>query len=207
MARFYLFRINKHARIRDLIMWPIASRVLGSVYSDNVPLQSGFSMKIDMRDILGRLILFYAPNLEYFWEPQTLKLARLILERANGDVITAGAHIGYTALMLRTFLRGGRIFAFEPVSYLYAIAADNFSLNKNLGPIHCMRTALDDKNGTATVYIDTLRSTLLGAGAIKGTMSESEIVSTATIDSVVKQNNIRELSLVFLDIEGYEFER
>lgn len=202
ISRFYLNKINKSKKIRDFLIWPIASRVLGKSYDKFINLKIGLKMKTDLKDILGRFILFYGPYQEYFWEPQTMKLMKKLIKDAN-NVIIAGAHIGYVALMARLFMEKGMVYAFEPVQYLYHISKENFEANKDLGRIVLNQMALSDKNGEQEIYINNIRSTLIKKDDSNNLAKET--VKTITIDTFMQRENITDLDFILLDIEGYEF--
>ena len=60
-------------------MWPIASRVLGGKYGKVTKLKNGILMKTDLKDILGRFVIFYGPYVDHFWEPKTTQLIEKLL--------------------------------------------------------------------------------------------------------------------------------
>lgn len=183
-------------------MWPLATRVFQNEYKNPVKLKNGIVMKTDMKDILGRFIIFYGPHLDYFWEPQTVKLAEALLVGAR-EAVVAGSHLGYFALMARRAMpKEARVHAFEPVSYLYEISKENFILNKNLGETVINEYGLSDRVGEALINVDSIRSAIVdGEKENAGT----EKIETTTIDRYAEEKGISRLDFVLLDVEGYEF--
>ena len=66
-------------------MWPIASRVLGGKYGKVTKLKNGILMKTDLKDILGRFVIFYGPYVDHFWEPKTTQLIEKLLRESSCD--------------------------------------------------------------------------------------------------------------------------
>lgn len=204
IARFYLRYLNRSDRIRDFLLWPVTSRIFGRNYVTTITLKNGLRLKIDLGDMLGRTALFYGPFLEYFWEPQTLRLVK-ILARSGGRALVAGAHIGYSALAVAKCLERGAVLALEPVKYLYETARENFALNSTLGKLYLEHAALSDRDGEAEIYVENLRSTLLGADKVKSASPERETVVTKTVPTLLAEHGWHSLDLLLLDVEGYEF--
>jgi FkbM family methyltransferase len=206
IARIYLRYFNFSDRARDLLLWPIASRVFGRDYSTTIELAGGPHLRVDLGDTLGRLALFYGDSKEYFWEPQTTRLIKILL-RPGSRALVAGAHIGYSALMVGKFTRGGEVATLEPVRYLYEAARENFLLNKDVANFYLERAALSDMNGEAEIAVDNLRSTLMGADKIKtdGAAPQMERVPTKTIPALLGELKWDGLDFILLDVEGYEF--
>ncbi|PIR93546.1 hypothetical protein COT99_00040 [Candidatus Falkowbacteria bacterium CG10_big_fil_rev_8_21_14_0_10_43_10] len=201
ISQLYLNKINKSSKIRDFLTWPIASLILGKKYENVVKLKNGLKMKTDLGDILGRFVIFYGPKLNYFWEPQTTKLMEA-LARDAGQGIVAGAHIGYMALMAGKAMRreDSVLHSFEPVSYLYNIAKENFALNSDLGEMILNKKALSDKSGEVEMSVDTLRSAIIEDKSAVNT-EKAEAVS---IDDYAREMNIASLDFMLLDVEGHE---
>lgn len=203
IARFYLHSINRSEKVRDLLMWPIASRVIHT-YKKPIFLKSGVVMKTDLRDILGRTILFYGPKVEYFWEPQTVRLMSLLIKDAK-EALVAGSHLGYLVLAGRKAMQNtnARVHTFEPVRYLFEISQENFTLNENLGSIVINHGALSDRVGEADVLVDNLKSHLIEN---KETSENRELVSVTTLDQYARERKISAFNFILLDVEGYELQ-
>ncbi len=203
ITSFLFHAIRLPERVRDLFMWPLATRILGEDYNEPLPLEAGFTVHAYLGDQLGRLALFYGRKKRYFWEPATTKLLERLLPGAR-HVFIAGAHIGLTVLYARKALGpSGDIHAFEPIPHLFRIAQKNFEQNKNLGRIHLTHSALGDVPGTVTMTEDRIRSRIV-ASAHVGKGLQTTTVPITTIDSYCMEHRIDSIDLIFLDVEGYE---
>ncbi len=174
-------------RVRDFIMWPLASRLLGVYYTEVIALKNGLAFRADMSDIVGRMVLFYGEHVAYPWEPATTRHLESCVKEAQ-HVIMAGAHI---------------VYAFEPVEYLYQLATHNAALS-GLGGIIVEHKALGKEAGVAEIKIDGVRSSLVDDPKLKD--KPSERIEVISIDSYVAQKNIPQVDLILLDVEGFEFD-
>lgn len=201
IVRVYLAHINSNTRIRDFLMWPLASRIVGTHYDDPITLKNKILMKSDLSDLLGRVILFYGPTTDYIWEPQTIRLMEILVKESRCAVI-AGAHLGYTALMARAAMpRSSVVHTFEPIPYLYTIASSNAALNKDrFGTIAVHPEALSDKEGTVNMVIDSIRSRI-GSAQENATSVSARTVS---IDHLVSDGAIESPDFALFDVEGHE---
>lgn len=204
LARFYLNKINKSRAVRNLIMWPIASRVFGKKYDTVIKLKNNLLMNVDLGDMLGRMVIFYGPYREYFWEPATTKLMELLIKNAS-EAIVAGTHIGYTVLSARRAMakNTARLHTFEPVKYLFDISQKNILLNKDIGKISISRLALNDKTEKVKIALDTLSSRLVPKNN-KNSDKTIEIVEGITIDDYMEQRGLKKINFMLLDVEGNE---
>lgn len=204
LASFIFIHLRPTLRIRQFLMWPLASRVLGMEYTNTFNLKSGFRMHGYMGDHLGRHIIFYAPHLPYFWEPSTTQLVEKLSKNAH-NIIVAGSHIGTTVLYARNAMTdsSGTVYTFEPISHLYERSRKNFDLNTHLGPIVIERSALGDKETDVEMTNDRLRSRIIGEN--ENVITETEKVHVTTIDAYCRSRNMTSLDFLLLDVEGYEY--
>lgn len=195
---FRLFRPSGKAK--SLIMWPIATRVLGSSFEETIELKNGLKIRSDMSDTLTRSILFYGPWVKYpLWEPVTLDLVKRLLQK-DQNIIVAGAHIGYVPLSIISKATGGiSLHIFEPVSSFFRLVSENIRLN-NSRNIEANKVALSDRVGTATLYVQNIRSSLSPTES----SAMIETVTTTTIDAYVNQKKIERVDLMLIDVEGFE---
>lgn len=202
LSRWYLTHLNFSRYVRDLIMWPIATRILGTSYDGITILKNGMRMGADLNDVLGRMIVFYGPSQKYLWEPKTEQLIELLVAHAESAFI-AGAHIGYLALFTRNAMKkkNARVHAFEPVRYLFEICKRNFRLNEKRGGLFIHRCALSDRSGDCYIKVDALTSHIVDHRAGEGV----EAVSAVSVDSYVRRNGVESIDFMLLDVEGHEF--
>ncbi|HEV8082388.1 MAG TPA: FkbM family methyltransferase [Chitinophagaceae bacterium] len=124
-------------------------------------------------------------------------------------IIDCGAHIGDDSRSLIKFLKG-TVHSFEPVEELYARLKQNTSAYKN---IFTYKLALSDCNGTSEFYVSegesdgssSLLPPLLHLKDHPRTLFRKKIiVETKTLDSWASENNITNIDLLWLDMQGFE---
>lgn len=202
---FCISHIPLTRTLRDTLIWPIASRVLGTDYNHPMALKAGFSLNTFMEDQLGRFALFYGARERYFWEPTTMQLMERLVVHAH-DVIIAGSHIGLTALYARRAMedKTARVHTFEPIAHLFDVSQKNFDLNTDLGTVILTKKALGDVRGEVLMTQDRIRSRIVQNGVMKADL-ETESVPVTTISDYCKEAGIATLDFVLLDVEGYEY--
>jgi len=199
---FFVYYAKINGKLRDLIMWPLASRLLGRSYTETITLKhKGIRFHADMSDIVGRMILFYGEYVDYAWEPRTTKFLEQIISKCNTAII-AGTHIGYTIVYAsKAMPENAVIYGFEPVKYLYELSKLNAeSFGKR---ISIAKKALGEKSGQITIHVDGVRSSVLADHKLVGKPVEE--VEMTSIDDFINKNSKPQIDLIFLDIEGNEF--
>lgn len=187
--------------IQDLILWPIASRILGVDFEKVVTLKSGISMFVGMEDALNRTLLFKGLHMRYVWEPVTIRLLEQLSQKKKA-ILIAGSHIGYTVLMAGKETKAP-VVACEPVAYLYGRSKRNFELNKEKTRITLIKAALGNTEGSVEMHVANLRSSIIPySSAHIG--AKKETVRLTTIDTIARETGYANFDLIFLDVEGYE---
>lgn len=190
--------------VKDVLMWPIATRIFGKKYVQKVDMKDGFSMYGSMEDILSRIILFIGPYKKNLWEPSTSILLEKLSVSAQ-HIIIAGSHIGYLVLKSAQ-VTSGHVHAFEPIEHLYECSQKNIALNPELRKkITLTHAALGERVGELKLYSEDIRSSAIAYSG--GHVSHQNIVTAplTTIDSYVKDRNINHVDLILLDVEGFEW--
>lgn len=129
----------------------------------------------------------------------------------NGVFIDAGANMGYFSLLAaRKVGNDGRIFAVEPSSRDFIRLVDNVNINGLHEIISCYKLAFSDLAGMAEIIIaNDERSGLNTLGTDFSTKGiekvDTEKVEKITIDDFVEQEEIKNVDVIKLDIEGSEF--
>ncbi len=188
--------------IRDFILWPLLSRLVGVSHTRIQPVTRRYSMEVGMEDVLNRFLLVYAPTWDPCWEPQTTKLAQLIASFSK-RVIVAGGHIGYTALQILDvglYSRSALVMdVCEPVPWLADRLRKNIRLNNLESHVQVHQIALSAENGSADIFVDSIRSSL-----VAGSHGIKEVVQTRSLVSLDSVHESIPVDFLFLDIEGYE---
>ena len=119
-------------------------------------------------------------------------------------VIDVGTNIGETLLNFAKLNHDGLNIGFEPVPYLFDAASRNISLN-NFPNVRLENLALSDMqadlvynivndNNSGGIYLST------SSEAVNSTRK----VAVTTLDEYVSTNNLENISLLKIDVEGFE---
>jgi len=121
----------------------------------------------------------------------------------QGDyVIDAGASIGmFSIVAAKRVGSRGKVFSFEPIEQVSQLLAENLRLN-NISNTEIKRVALGDTGGELDLVFNShIPGSASGALKRKGTWIR---VEKTTIDTFVKENNIKRIDFIKADIEGME---
>lgn len=140
------------------------------------------------------------------YEPDMASVLEALL--APGAVfVDLGANEGYfSVLAARLVGDRGRVVAIEPQGRLGPVIERNLTLN-GVSNAALVRAAVTDRPGTAVLYIAPDTNT--GAtGLDRATRYQvaTETVPTLTLAQVFDQSGLRDVDLLKVDIEGFEYE-
>ena len=140
---------------------------------------------------------------DHVTEPQTTKLlSRILKKNLDKHIILGGAFIGDMAIPLAYYLKNitsKKIHCFECDQESRKMLGINIQANK----IQCIKNnyhALNNVNNN--LYINTLGSSLTSLSKKKGKYNKK--IKSVTIDSYCRNNNIKSVSVIHIDIEGNE---
>lgn len=120
-----------------------------------------------------------------------------------------GANIGLFSLAAGEKLLGqlSAVYAFEPCPSTFAILEKNL-LKNELAMVRAVRVALSDQNGQADLYVNAeLKDALNSLQDPSHSDSEvvgREVVQTITLDDFVARENIANVDVMKVDVEGAE---
>ena len=161
-------------------------------------LRGNFYLRVNPSEHIQQQLFWYG-----YYEKELGDLIKTLL--APGDVfLDIGANVGYFSLLAASYEPTIRVFSFEPVSSVYQKLEENISINdaKN---IRTIKAAAGRKNGDGEIYISGPDNTGMSSFEKPGNFSgQTEKVSVIAIDEWIKSSGLSMLSLVKLDIEGYE---
>jgi FkbM family methyltransferase len=140
-------------------------------------------------------------------EPRTTALFERIL-RPGDCFVDVGAHVGYHSLLaVRLVGASGRIFAIDPQPYNCAKILTNAELN-GFANITVIAAAVDEADGFIALKNqsrqDKARLTLAGAGVNDGALTF--VVPKITLRWLIESYKLRPVSLLKIDVEGFELE-
>jgi FkbM family methyltransferase len=186
-------------KYQNLLMWPIARRVLGEHYIETVNIGDGIRMRLysDMHDMAVKSLLFYSDRVQYALEPITARLFIKLVKHAS-CVMAAGGHLGYYSLIAARHNPTARIYTFEPVSKTYGRLVENRNIN-SFTTIHAAHKALSDKEGEVIINVDDGQSSILTGKK----QVPREVVEATSMDAYFGQQKSWP-DLILLDVEGYE---
>lgn len=124
----------------------------------------------------------------------------------NGSVIDGGAYYGDSSLNFSRY-NPSNIYAIEPNSVNFNHLQQTIKNNHLDNIIIPINKALGDKEGTINLGFNSYDYPNLGASAVfNHSKKKQEQVTTTTLDKLTEEYNIKNLKLIKLDLEGYEFE-
>lgn len=130
----------------------------------------------------------------------------------NPVIIDAGAHVGGDSIEICRLYKGATVHAFEPVPPIFKLLKHN---TRKFNHIHCHALALSNQNGEQTMHVSS--------GASDGSSSllkpdvhrtdhpdvffnETINVTTKTLDAWATEQNIHQIDMLWLDMQGHELE-
>lgn len=121
-------------------------------------------------------------------------------------IFDVGANIGQTSLFLNRHFPQADIFAFEPIQQTYEILKFNSIKTDKIKPFHY---ALGAKKSQKTIRIrdNSELNTLVDSS--NRAIAESEIIETVkitTLDDFGRSNQISQIDILKMDVQGYELE-
>lgn len=172
--------------------------------SKNVALYSKFYNMNTLHNIYYRLKYKIPFNLPILQEVFHHKCGLEFIEKAELDylkdktAITAGAYYGDSALVLHDITQS-KVYGFEPNKHNFALFEYIITKNSREEVIIPISKGLSDKSGIA--YID---DTNISDGSKVSNNTEGRKIEVVSIDDFIEENNIKDLALIHLDVEGLE---
>lgn len=131
-------------------------------------------------------------------------------------VLDIGANIGYYVLLESSVIdRDGSIYAIEPVPTTFEILNKNIALNNLENIVTTYQYAIGSSPGEAKIEVTEKRNWAhiahdnLGAqraNILNHATYQSVLVPMTTIDIFVKEQNIKNVNFIRMDVEGFEVE-
>ena len=190
---------HPQTNVRDTVSGPLADELfMGEKFSKE--LENGIKINFVYNSKIAREFLLSQPAIpNHVWEPQTTKLLLHFSNHAK-NVIIAGAYFGDQAIPVAYNIKDtGICHTFEPNKNNSDLIVENAALN-GLNNVLINNLALWNKSGEKLVFEgeDALASTITASDA------NENVLHTITIDDYVKQNNVGQVNLLMIDVEGSE---
>lgn len=139
------------------------------------------------------------------WEKESIKLWIQLCERSQ-VIFDLGANTGIYSLIGKCVNPKADVYAFEPVSRVFAKLKENIALNKyDIIPVE---KAVSNADGVATIYDTSSEHTY--SVTVNKNLHSKEVnvveakIETITLDSFIRQNNIKRIDLIKIDVETHE---
>lgn len=160
-----------------------------------------FSQKfyyINIDDVLGsidQLIIYDEYNIKNFLKEDSV-------------VLDVGANIGVFSVYCANVCKNGKVYSFEPVSFVFEILSKN---TKNYKNCFCFKLGVGSKNEEKIIKI---RSWNPGYSTIDTENIErkaesfdiEEKIKIVKLDDWIKESDISKIDFIKIDVEGYELE-
>lgn len=185
------FGAKQAVRIYNRLLMLLAPRQVATTYF-------GARMRVDMRDFLQATIFHFGT-----WEPAESQLLDRFI-RPGDTALDIGANVGFHSLLFATRVGPeGRVIAIEAHPRLAERIAEQLQLNQ-LANVRIVNVAVSDKAGEVLLYEGP--SSNSGATSIMASRrsANSIKVRAAPIMSLLSPEEIAQISLIKIDIEGAE---
>jgi FkbM family methyltransferase len=128
------------------------------------------------------------------------------LIREDDVCLDVGANFGWFAtLMSQKCGRKGQVYAFEPVPHIFAELSKNHQLNGSPANLNLVNSALGDEIGEIELFV--FPDQPLGHSSVSKQGNSNFIAyksSITALNQYLKDNNVGEVNLIKVDIEGAE---
>ena len=142
------------------------------------------------------------------YEEETIGVMRKFL-RQGDTFVDIGANIGYLSAVAAGIVGvTGRVYSFEPVPGHFSRLRNVATLNQEYH-ITVNQCALGAEDGSAKIAVTNLANigwnTIVPGFMSQDTIKESIDVPVLRFDNFVEKNSLKNISLIKIDTEGYEF--
>jgi FkbM family methyltransferase len=195
-----LFRKKRGARILlqnlGLINWIPIDSVMAKLNYNGQDLILSLPLRVD-----------YTIALSNTWEDAERKFVSAISPE-EGIVIDVGANIGIYSIILAKCHPKLKVIAIEASPDIFARLRSNCELNE-LSNVTLVNTAISNQdNGITEFYerdsMSTMFKDFLAEFGINDDNLDKRQIQTRTLDSIIENMNLNDISLLKLDIEGAE---
>ncbi len=119
----------------------------------------------------------------------------------DGQIVDIGANIGIVTLVLANRYRDRVVHAIEPNPFTHPALVSNVALNR-LENVQCHELAIADKGGM--VLFNAHPHERATSALSQGANSHTKWVTCRTLDDFLMQTGVNHVSLLKVDVEGYE---
>ncbi len=120
-------------------------------------------------------------------------------------IIDCGANMGLSIIYFKWLYPHSIIYGFEPDKRTFELLRKNI-MGNNLKDVHLINAALSDKNGEIDFFIDPKNPGDPAMSTRYGRTKYKTTVQSISLSSFIRDNNIKEIDFIKMDIEGSEKE-
>ncbi len=157
----------------------------------------GIVFKLDANDWITR-VMIETGN----YEKGSVELAKHLL-KGGGIFIDVGANFGLYSCQVKYSNEKVRVFTVEPNYKVVPRLVNNLAINKLIGNVTVINAAIGDT--FSQVYLQFPVQNNLGTTFVSNTNTGGIAVVSCPLDFLLQSNNIRQVDLLKIDIEGNEF--
>jgi len=170
-----------------------------------------FSAVKKINGILFEFDFNYSPKMKkmYFntYQPSVAEILRIFLKKGD-TFIDVGANIGYLSALAAGLIGSeGEVHSFEPVPEYYQKLKKFAKINSQY-KIYINQFALGNEEKSGTIYIkggpDIGYNTFFPA-LLSDSKNRTAQVSIQRLDEYIKEREIKNIKLIKIDVEGFEF--
>lgn len=159
--------------------------------------KEGITFKLDANDWITRIMIEQG-----CYEPGSIELGRKITKDA-GVFIDVGANFGLYSCMMGFKNNGLKIYSIEPNYLVLPRLISNIKLNQLKNKVQIINAAISDK--FQFVYMEQPQKNNLGTTVTSLINSGGVAVLSCPLEYIFKNNQISQIDLLKIDIEGNEF--
>jgi FkbM family methyltransferase len=166
---------------------------------DNI---QGLQMEYDYSSFIGNRLFFYG----FFEEDEISFVFNKLSDKSAPVIFDIGSNIGLHTVRWSKVSSKAKVFAFEPSPETRDILERNISRNSLTERVVVVPQAVSDKSGHETFFCcdDDAYSSLKDTKRKK--VINSLQVQTTTVDKFVETHLLEKISLIKIDVEGFERE-
>ncbi|MBI4945991.1 MAG: FkbM family methyltransferase [Bacteroidetes bacterium] len=147
---------------------------------------------------------------EYSWEKMTRNIW-MELCKSSDIIFDIGANSGIFSVLAKTYNPKSKVFSFEPQPNIFYVLKKNNNVNGF--DIHCENIALADREGSMPFYNSgeaafTTENTTAGSlnKEWRTERQNSIMVAVKELKRYVEENQIKNIDLIKIDVETFEYE-
>lgn len=165
---------------------------------------------LELRWLRRTFVSSYFAYKRFYEDPFQGLIRRMPHLFQDGDILDIGANIGYTACLFAAALTpGSKVYAFEPDRSSHALLTEIVRRKKLSASVEAMNLAVGRGVGQVQFWHNKEHSADHRVVTESFRSARSHAIETTTVpmtsvDAFVKMRNLRKVSFIKIDVQGYE---